>query len=138
MDWRTRVGLVSLVYLIYFGVAIVGVAVSASNDDARPGLIIGVTIPALHFCTSAGGMLMGNRVALRGSVLHVAVAADWVLAFALGLSSAVVSRTRASDETQVAIAACTLVALAQLGCAYKTHVFTDASRFDQVTGDSLE
>lgn len=123
MEWRSRVGLIGLVYLLYLIAAIIGLVLSALGDDARPGIIIALTCSSLHFLTATLGQVVGDRIALRGAVLHVSLLADWVTAAALGMSSVMVGRASAKDEQAVAIAACILIAVAQLFCAAKSFIF---------------
>ena len=42
--WRTRVGVIGLVYCAYFAAVLVGAVIAATDDDARPSLIIAIVV----------------------------------------------------------------------------------------------
>ena len=138
VPWRTRVGVIALVYVAYYAAALVGAVIAATGDDARPSLIITIVVSSLHFTTAFFGMLIGDRTALRGGVLTVTVLADWGYAFSLGLATTVISRDSAQDEKQVAIIACSLLATATMGCFYKSYHFLNPDAYDQTTGDEID
>ena len=138
MSWRKRIVLVALVYLVYFGLAITGAIFSRRTETVDAALIIAVILPTLHFASTTGDMLWGERPPLPKRVGQLVVMADWASAFALGLASAVVSRHDASEEREVALASNLLSALAQCVCALKTYTYLDSTAYDQTTGESLD
>ena len=138
MKWRTRVAAVAFVYFAYFAATLVGVVISVTGDDARPGLIIALVTSSAHFLTSSLGMLAGDRVALRSAVLNVTVVSDWLASAGLGAAAVTVGRGSARDEVEVAVTACVLVAVSQMGCCMKTFILTDADKFDQETGEEMD
>ena len=138
ISWRTRLGTIALIYLLYLIAAVIGIVLSTLEDDARPGLFIALTVSSLHFLTATIGAITRNRVALRGAVLQFTLVADWLTAAALGMTSVFVSRPSAKDEREVATTACILLAAAQLACFQRFFIFTDANLYDQESGESLD
>jgi len=141
---RTRVLLISLIYVVYAVLSIVGLSVVAAapnEDNVRFGSVVALLIPSLHFATSTLGALMpSGRQALQVDPVIIVLLGDWAQAAALGAVSVAVDIAGSLEHAKpsVVIACCSLNAAAQLACFFKAAVLLDPERFDQTSGENLQ
>ena len=141
---RTRVLLISLIYVVYAVLSIVGLSVVAAapnEDNVRFGAVVALLVPSLHFATSTLGALMpSGRQALQVDPVIIVLLGDWMQAAALGATSVAVDIAGSLEhaKSSVIIACCALNAAAQVACFAKAAFLLDPEHFDQTSGENLQ
>ena len=144
ISFRSRVYLVSLIYVAYAVATLVSLSLAAATDD--PHVITGTSIVpivcgGLHFITSTiGSVTTTGRAALMIDPVIVILFSDWMQAAALGAIVTAIALSGDIGQTQqgVVVASNGLVAAAQLSCFYKAAQLLDRDQYDQQTGEKLE
>lgn len=144
ISFRSKVYLVSLVYVAYAVACLVSMSLAAATDnrDVITGAsIVPIICAGLHFVTSTlGSVSSAGRSALLVEPVIFIMFADWLQAAGLGAIVTAIALAGDVGQTQqsVVVAANACVAASQLACFYKSSQLLDRSLFDQNTGEKLE
>lgn len=144
MLFRSRVLLISLLYLVYAGAALVALSVVAANpneESVTAAVIIAIVTSGMHVLTSfLGAALPSGRVAWQVEPLLFILISDAMQTSALAavVTAASLSADVAHTPASVCIASNALIAAAQVFCLYKSSQLLDPNLFDQETGEKQD
>lgn len=148
LSFRSKVLLVSLLYVGYSVASIVALSIVAANPTSEAisaAVIIAIVTSSLHIITSVFGTLTAaGRTAYQVEPFALVLLGDYAHAAALAAVVATAATTERNGggyentPPSVCIAANAVVAAAQLSCFFKAAMLLDAERYDQSTGDRVD